>query len=98
MGPVEAKAMFGGYGIFMDGLMFGLVADDTLYLKVDAENQPDFEQLGLPPFRYSKNGKTFNMSYYQAPEEVLDAPAPLCDWGKGALAAAIRAAQKKKRR
>ncbi|MDH3725633.1 MAG: TfoX/Sxy family protein, partial [Thermoleophilia bacterium] len=52
MGPVDARSMFGGYGIFLDGLMFGLIADEVLYLKVDEENRPEFEELGLGAFVY----------------------------------------------
>ena len=56
---VTAKRMFGGYGIFRDGLMFGLVADSSLYLKVDAQNKPDFEALGLAPFSYEGKGNQY---------------------------------------
>jgi len=48
IGPVESKSMFGGFGVFLEGLMFGLIADNELYLKVDTENRQDYEDLGLP--------------------------------------------------
>lgn len=72
IGPVSAKAMFGGYGIFLDGLMFGLIADNVLYLKVDQETENEFKAMSLEPFTYNKKGKTFKISYYQAPEEALE--------------------------
>jgi len=91
MGHVQAKAMFGGYGIYKDNLMFALVADNTLYLKVDDDNKDDFVSRQLSPFTYSKKGKAFSMSYYLAPEETIDDSAELCQWAEKSLAAAVRA-------
>ena len=71
VGPVYSKSMFGGHGIFLDGLMFGLIADKTLYLKADQESKNDFTKLGLEAFTYNKNGKEMKLSYFQAPEEAL---------------------------
>jgi DNA transformation protein len=70
--PVNAKGMFGGHGVFLEGLMFGLVADNVLYLMVDKEIEHEFKAKGLESFKYYKNGKEFNMSYYQVPEETLE--------------------------
>lgn len=95
IGPVESKSMFGGFGVFLEGLMFGLVADNELYLKVDAENRQDYEDLGLQAFSYGKNGKEFKMSYYQAPEEAMEDAELLSTWASNAYGAAMRAAAKK---
>lgn len=95
IGPVRAKRMFGGYGLFLDGLMFALIADDTLYFKVDDENRPDFESLGLEAFSYEKKGKPFKLSYYQCPEEAIENQRMITEWGNKAYAAALRAAAKK---
>jgi DNA transformation protein and related proteins len=89
---VTAKRMFGGYGLFRDGLMFGLVADDTLYLKVDEQNRTDFTSRDLGPFVYQKDGKPMPMSYYQAPGEALDNSDDMCQWAENAYQAAVRAA------
>lgn len=94
-GNVRAKRMFGGHGIFRDELMFGIVADETLYLKADAENRADFEARGLERFVYYKQGKPMYLSYYQAPEEVLDDSADMLIWAKMSFAAAIRSRTKK---
>lgn len=95
---VSAKRMFGGYGIFRDGLMFGLVADSTLYLKVDKENKPDFDARELGPFMYEgKKGKPISMSYHRAPEEVLDNPDDMIEWAESAYAAALRSKKPKKK-
>ena len=95
-GPVSAKAMFGGFGIFRCDLMFGLVADETFYLKVDEKSRPEFESRGLCPFVYKTKGKEFSMSYYQAPAEAMEDPEEMAKWAKKAYDAAKRASQKKR--
>lgn len=97
IGTVKARGMFGGHGIFLDGSMFGLVADSVLYLKVDDENKSRFEEKGLEPFTYNKNGKEFKMSYYQAPEETLENSEEMSTWANLAYQAALRAAALKKK-
>ena len=90
-GPIQARKMFGGYGIYHDGLMFGLVADDTLYLKADSESQAEFVNNGLVQFMYDKKGKKVAMSYYIAPVEALENPLQLRRWARLAFDAALRA-------
>lgn len=89
-GPISARKMFGGYGIYHQGLMFGLVADDTLYLKADAENLGYFQELELGPFEYSKQGKVMKMSYYLAPDEIMDDREQAAIWAQRSFAAAVR--------
>lgn len=89
-GPISVKRMFGGHGVFHDGLMIGLVADETLYLKADAESRGDFTERGLPQFEYPKNGKRIGMSYFAAPEEALEDRDIMRDWARRAYAAAVR--------
>ena len=91
LGPVYAKRMFGGYGIFLDGLMFGLVAADTLYLKADDVNDAAFDELGLGHFEFHRKDKIVRMSYRLAPEFVFDDPDELVEWGGKSYAAARRA-------
>ena len=95
IGLVESKSMFGGFGMFLEGLMFGLVAGNELYLKVDTQNLQDYEDLGLQAFSFEKNGRQFKMSYYQAPEEAMEDAELLSDWASNAYDAAMRAAAKK---
>jgi DNA transformation protein len=95
LGSVEAKSMFGGFGIYRQGLMFALVSEDTLYLKADEVNRSEFEGKRLPRFTYERRGKTLSMSYYQAPPEAMDNAETLCGWAQKAYDAAVRAAQKK---
>lgn len=96
IGPVYSKKMFGGYGIFLDGLMFALIANGTLYLKADKETESDFNQRGLEAFSYQKQGKEFKLSYFQAPEESLDNIEEMRDWANKAYDVAIKAAKNKK--
>jgi DNA transformation protein len=95
VGPVKGRRMFGGYGVFLDGLMFGLVFEDILYLKVDTDSRPDFYALGLPPFTYVRGSKEIALSYYQTPDEALDDTEMLLVWANRAYAAAMRCASEK---
>ena len=88
-GPVTARRMFGGAGLFRDGVMFGLVADDTLYLKADERNRPDFEAAGMPPFTYARGDRDFSMSYYLAPPDVVEDADGLAAWARKAFDAAL---------
>lgn len=99
LGDVSAKSMFGGWGIYCEGRMFALVADDTLYLKVDDANRADFEREGLQPFRYDRTDREVAvMSYYQPPSAAIDDRELLCAWASKGIEAAARAAQKKRRK
>ena len=93
---VSFKRMFGGHGLFRGGLMFGLVADDTLYFKVDEQSKPAFLERELGPFVYVKEGKPMPMSYYRAPEETLDNGDDMVEWAESAYQAALRAQKPKK--
>ena len=95
IGPVESKSMFGGFGMFLEGLMFGLVAGNELYLKVDTQNSQDCEDLGFQAFSFEKIGRQFKMSYYQASEEAMEDAELLSDCASNAYGAAMRAAAKK---
>jgi len=83
-GPVKAKAMFGGHGIYRGGTIFAIIVDGALYIKADDENRALFEENGLLQFSYIKQGKECFMSYYTAPEEAMDDKDELYYWvGKG---------------
>jgi len=94
-GPFAAKRMFSGYGLFRDGLMFGLVVRETLYLKADAQSVSQFEKLGLAPFEYQRAGKLARLSYYTAPESVTEDAAEAARWARMAFEAALRASAAK---
>ncbi len=89
-GEIRSRKMFGGHGIYHNNLMIGLVADDTLYLKVDSKSVSQFEEHGLSQFMYPKGQKMVGISYYLAPEEALEDPSEMRHWAKLAYDAALR--------
>ena len=94
-GNITSRKMFGGYGIYHNDIMFGLVAEDTLFLKTDKTTIHYFEKLDLAQFEYKKNGKMIKMSYYQAPEDIFDDPEQATLWAKRAYnVAALTKSQK----
>ena len=95
LGDLRARRMFGGYGIYCGEIFFGLIADHTLYLKVDAENRADFEHAGSEPFQYSRRSKRTTLNFYRAPEESLESPQLMLPWSRSALACALRARTRK---
>lgn len=90
LGPVEAKRMFGGHGIYLHGTMFALIADDVLFLRSDAATALAFAALGLPPFQYHRAGRVIVMAYHQAPEDFLEDRAVAAHWARLAYDAALR--------
>jgi DNA transformation protein and related proteins len=94
-GPVTVKRMFGGAGIWSDGLMFGLVFDGAIFLKVDAASIPDFEREGSRAFVYTRAkspgrvGRA-SLSYWRLPERLYDDADELAVWAARALAIAQR--------
>jgi DNA transformation protein len=89
-GPIRTRRMFGGWGIYHNDFMFGLVADDILYLKADDESVQSFKDRGLVQFQYVNKGKTIGMSYYLAPEEIFDDTEEARVWALRAYEAAVR--------
>ena len=90
LGPVSARRMFGGYGLYQDEVMIGVVMDDGLYLKADDETKAQFEAAGSAPFVYEGGGKRVTMSYWSVPEAALDSPQAMLPWARLALQAALR--------
>lgn len=97
IGPVTCKSMFGGFGIFLDGIMFGLIADGQLYLKVDQDSRAAFDELDLPTFTFHKAGKPMQMSYRLAPDEMFESMDAAMRWGQIAYGAALRARSGRRR-
>ena len=90
-GRITLRQMFAGYGIFLDGIMFGFAYKEVLYLKADAKNVIDFQRQALRQFEYARQGKLVGLSYYQAPEIVLEDPHEAALWARRSFDAAIRA-------
>jgi DNA transformation protein and related proteins len=92
--PVTGKSMFGGVGIYARGLFFALMAEDRLYFKVDDTTRPEFEQLGMEPFR--PFGEKNAMGYYEVPADVVEDLNQLETWMKKAIDVAAQAKMKRK--
>ena len=98
-GAVEVRRLFGGAGLFADGVMFGLVSGGEIYLKADAESIAAFEREGCGPFEYgTKHGRRAIKSYWRMPERLYDDAEELAQWARAALAVAQRKAVKPARR
>jgi DNA transformation protein and related proteins len=97
LGPVQARAMFGGWGVYHGGRMMGLILADRLYLKTDDITRPAFEAAGGEPFVYAagKGRQPVTMSYWTPPADASDDAHALLPWARRAVDAASRAAQKK---
>jgi DNA transformation protein len=94
---VEVKRMFGGAGVYTDGMMFALAADEHLWLKSDDESDPLFEAEGLPVFVYAmKDGEAMSMAYRQAPDVIWDDEGAARHWVQIAIAATLRKKSKSK--
>ena len=94
---VRGRSMFGGVGIYSGDVFFALIADDTLYFKVDDSTRPDFESRNMDPFRpYGPDGEV--MQYYCVPAEVLEDAEALGDWAERSIAVARRARKRPHRR
>src|ERR1700761_8531224 len=96
-GPVTIRRMFSGFGISADGTNFALSLRSGLYLRADEQTIPRFEAEGSKPFSYQTRAKTVTVnSYWQLPERLYDDPDDMADWARASLAAAQRAALRKR--
>lgn len=93
LGGVSIRRMFGGRGVFKDGLMFALLSSrGVFYFKADAETVPAFEREGCEQFAPAMKGRrTIGMPYWRAPERLFDEPDEFAEWARAAFAAAHRA-------
>jgi len=90
VGDIVPRKMFGGVGLYGDGVFFGLIARDELYLKVDEATRGAFEAEGARPFKpYA--GRPVTMQYYSVPISILESAPELVRWAGRAIAAAARA-------
>jgi|ERR1700722_3582696 DNA transformation protein and related proteins len=96
-GPVTVRRMFGGAGVYAEGLCFAIEAGGEVYIKADALSQPTFSAAGSAPFTYAMNGKPKSMSYWRLPEIAHDEADELRRWAGIGLEAARRAAEAKRK-
>jgi DNA transformation protein len=98
LGPVEARRMFSGYGLYLEGTIFALVFDGGLYLKADAETKGEFEKRGCGPITYEGHkGQEIALPYWETPKAVLKDGKTLCRWAHKAYEAGLRFNARKKK-
>ena len=98
LGRVTMRRMFGKTGVFCDGVMFAMVTENTLYVRVNDENRVTFKEAeSFPPLNYEKKSSTIDLSFWRVPERLFDEPDELVSWARAALAAARRVAAKRNR-
>ena len=97
VGPIQIRKLFGGQGIYADGLIIALVVHGELMLKVDAQSEPTFEEAGSRPWTYARPGKSaVRMPYFTTPDEAFDDPDVAARWAELAVEAARRSKSAKK--
>ena len=89
---VSARPMFGGHGVYADGLCFSIAINGDVYLKVDAETRADFAAVDSRPFIYAARGREVQLGYWLLPSAAFDDEDELRRWASLGLAAARRAA------
>ena len=95
-GVVTTRAMFGGHGVYLDGVIVGIVIDEMLYLKSDALTRARFEAAGSAPFVYTGQEKPIETSYWSTPDEALESAQAMRPWIELARAAALRKPAKRR--
>ena len=84
-GKIAVRRMFGGAGLFADGLMIGIVMDDQIYLKTDDQSRAAFIAEKCKPFTYgAKGGKRVSLNYFAIPDRLLDDPEEFAAWARTA--------------
>ena len=94
---LSARRMFGGVGLYCEELFFGLIDNDTLYLRVNDDNRADYTARRMSPFRPYADRPELSMSYYEAPADVLEDAAQLVVWARRSVGAAVAAAKRPRR-
>ena len=98
LGRITMRRMFGKTGVFCDTVMFGMVTENTLYVRVDDQNRAIFKEAeSFPPLNYEKKGSTIDLSFWRVPDRLFDEPDELVSWARAALAAARRVAATRER-
>ena len=96
LGRVTSRRMFGGVGLYANGLFFAILDGDRLYFKTDDSNRADYEARGSKPFAPFPDKPEMKMNYHDVPADLLDDAEDLCRWAKKAVGVALSAASKKK--
>jgi DNA transformation protein len=98
LGALRAQRMFGAAGLYCEELFFGIISEDTLYLRTDEAGRAEFTQRGMQPFRPYPERPEVSMNYYEVPAQVLEDAGELVSWSRRAVAAALSAGRLPRRR
>lgn len=94
-GEIKSKSMFGGHGIYKDGVIVGLIIEDELFFKVDESNKQDYIDHNSSPFSYDRGDKVISMSYWRVPLDILEDSDPLGIWVEKSFEASQKVKRKK---
>ena len=94
-GNIRSRRMFGGYGIYLDKLIFALIIDNELYFKVNDSLFDEYKQAGSYPFTYQRNGKTITFSYWYIPVQIIENQESLKEWFNKSIIIVKEAKRKK---
>lgn len=97
LGHASLRVMFGGHGLYLGGVMIGILFDDVLYLKAGPRNRADFEAAGSEPFTYERQGRRVSLSFWRTPDEVIEDGEALRAWTLKARDAAFASARESPR-
>src|SRR4051794_21307409 len=88
LGEIRIRPMFGGAGVYLDELFFGIILDETLFLRADDQNREAFEAAGSRQFTYPmKDGEIMSMAYWSLPDTAADDPEEAVRWARAAVEA-----------
>ncbi len=97
LGELRIRPMFGGAGVYLDDLFFGIIVDDVLYLRADDDSRPAFVEAGSRQFTYAmKDGQIQSMAYWSLPDSAADDPEEAVTWARKAVDAARKKAAGKR--
>ena len=93
---IQARAMFGGWGVYNDGVIFAIIVDDQLYFKVDGTSKREYEKRGSRPFTYESRGKPIALSYWAVPADVIDDREAIKRWAEASCQISRQVTQARK--
>ncbi|MCH8311415.1 MAG: TfoX/Sxy family protein [Nitrospinae bacterium] len=82
-GPVDCRAMFGGHGLYCEGIFFGIIAKGRLYFRTNTTTVSDYLEWDMKPFQPNPRQKLKN--YYEVPVEILEDEDQLAVWARKAV-------------
>jgi DNA transformation protein len=95
VGSLRSNRMFGGVGLYSDGLFFGLIDDDTLFFKTDDSNIEPYRARRMPRFMPFPDRPEAVLGYHQVPADVIEDAETLVEWARRSIAVALASQARK---